>query len=86
MLRLSVWKHPDDLAMIVPRAGDWSQYSETCDERPPLRTTESGLLRSGGASSEVQMYGNVGPCYCNSGLSSEVGRWSFIAGFTVQYY
>ncbi len=41
---------------------------------------------TGGLSSEIQMYRNVGPCYCKSGLSSEVGLlsvWSLITGFIV---
>ncbi len=41
---------------------------------------------TGGLSSQVQMYRNVGPCYSNSGLLLEVGlslQWSFVAGFTV---
>ncbi len=37
-------------------------YSETCDERPPH-----------GLSLEAKMYRNVGPCYCKSGFSLEVG-------------
>ncbi len=34
------------------------------------------------------MYRIVGPCYCNSGLSSEVSlslQWSLITGFTIVY-
>ncbi len=62
-------------------------YSETCD-KTTTQTTESGLIfyETGGLSSQVQMYRNVRPCYCNSGLSSDVGlslQWSLIAGFTV---
>ncbi len=32
------------------------------------------------------MYRNIGPCYCNSGLSLEVSlssQWSLVTGFTV---
>ncbi len=42
-----------------------------------------------GLSLEVQMYRNVGPYYCNSGFSLEVGlslQWSIIAGFTVRHF
>ncbi len=55
-------------------------YSETCDERPPNGTIERGL------SLQVQMYRNVGPCYCNSGLSMEVSlssQWSHLPSFTI---
>ncbi len=51
-------------------------YSETCDERPPHR---KWLYITGGLSLEVQMYRNVGPCYCSSGLSSEYGLLSQVS-------
>ncbi len=65
------------------------KYSETCDERPLHRTTESPeSYETCGLSSQVQMYRNVEPCYYNS-VSSEVSlsmQWSLIAGFTVCFF
>ncbi len=60
-----------------------SLYSDTCNERPPHLNWS---YMTGGLSSEVQMYRNVGPCQCKSVLSSEVGlssQWSLITGFTL---
>ncbi len=44
---------------------------------------------TGGVSSQVQLYRNVGQCYYNSGLLLEVGLsalWALVAGLTVYIY
>ncbi len=58
--------------------------------KPAMRDHPMGpekvVLYDRWSSLEVQMYRNVEPCYCNSGLSLEVGlssQWFLIIGFNV---
>ncbi len=47
-------------------------HSRPCDENTPRDYIQWSYM-TGGLSLHVQIYRTVGPCYCSSGLSLQVG-------------